>query len=152
MGLIAAAQERRFANEELFVWTADARGVIRAGDPVFVRLCAADPAGRPLRALAEPMPALDRPGAALTSFTAADGALFWAMVLTLPVTAGTLGVGVKPVARSGFVDEVAARRGRRVGGERTARQLRELLGQVGVRLAAYARLAETFARRSDFVE
>jgi hypothetical protein len=152
MGLIAAARERPFEGEELFVWTADARGVVRGAEEVFVRLCAADPAGQPLDALGDPAPVLDRPGAALTRYTAADGALFWAMVFTLPVAGGVVGVGLKPAHRGGFVDEVAARRARRVRGERAAIELRDLLGGVGVRLAAHARLAETFASKSDFVE
>src|SRR4051812_36469975 len=143
MGLIAAARERPFKSEELFVWTADSRGAIQAAGDVFVRLCAADPVGQPLGPLVAPMPPLDRPAAALTRHTAADGGLFWAMVFTLPVAGGVLGVGFKPRERAGFVDEVAARRARRVSGEATAMGLRELLGRVSMRLATHARLAET---------
>src|SRR5690349_1872417 len=113
MGLIAAAQERPFAGDELFVWMADASGVILAAEPVFTRLCGADPAGQALAALASPAPVLERPDAALIQHVAADGAHFWAMVFTLPVAAGALGVGFRPVARGGFVAEVAARRERR---------------------------------------
>jgi hypothetical protein len=152
MGLIAAARERPFDGEEPFIWLADARGVIRGGDRVFVRMCGADPAGQPLAALADPVPALDHPRATLTRHTAADGAVFWAMLLTLPVADGLLGVGVKPVTRGTFEAEVAARRGRRMRGEETAMGLRDLLGRVGVRLSGHARLAETFARKSEFVE
>ena len=78
MGLIAAAQERPFAEDELFVWMADGGGVILAAEPVFTRLCGADPAGQALAALAEPVPVLDRPDAALIKHVAADGAVFWA--------------------------------------------------------------------------
>src|SRR6476661_3946298 len=117
MGLIAAAQERPFAEDELFVWMADGGGVILAAESVFTRLCGADPAGQALAALAEPVPVLDRPDAALIKHAAADGGFFWAHVFTLPVAAGVLGVGLKPVARAGFADEVAARRKRRVRGD-----------------------------------
>src|SRR6478735_738850 len=151
MGLIAAAQERPFAEDELFVWMADGGGVILAAEPVFTRLCGADPAGQALAALAEPVPLLGRPDAAVIKHVAADGAFFWAMVFTLPVAAGVLGVGFKPVARSGFVDEVAARRQRHVRGDRAVMTLRELLGGVSAGLAKHASLAASFERRSDFV-
>ena len=73
------------------------------------------------------------------------------MVFTLPVAAGVLGVGFKPVARGRFVDEVAARRQRRVRGDRAVMALRELLG--GVSAGSRARVAGGDVRApSDFVE
>jgi hypothetical protein len=151
MGLIAAGRERAFDSQELFVWTADADGVIRAADSVFARLCGTDPVGRPLAALASPVAPSDRPGAALTRHNAAGEAVFWAMVLTVPAAGGTLGVGIKPVEQGGLVAAVAARRARHLRGDKVAMELRALLGRVGVHLAAHAELAETFARRSGFV-
>ncbi len=152
MGLIAATRERPFSADELFVWMTDGGGVILAAEAVFARLCGADPAGRELATLAEPVPALDRPNAALVKHVAADGAFFWAMVFALPVAGGVLGVGVRPVARAGFVDEVAARRDRRVRGSSDVMALRELLGGVSRGLVRHASLAASFGRRSDFVE
>jgi hypothetical protein len=152
MGLIAATRERRFDPEELFVWLADASGTIRAAEPIFIRLCGADPVGRPLSSLVDPVPPLDTPAATLVKHSAQDGGVFWALVFTLPVPAGVLGVGFKPATRGTFAEEVAARRERRVTGDGDALALRELLGAISANAGKHASLATTFARKSDFVE
>ena len=144
--------ERALDDHELFAWLADASGTIRATEPTFRRLCAADPVGHGLAALVAPLPPSDRPAATLADHTAADGGHFAALVFTLPVAAGVLGVGLKPAVGGSFVEEVAARRARRVGGDPDAMAVRELLGAISADLAKHASLAATFARKSDFVE
>src|SRR6478752_4610529 len=86
--------ERVLEDHELFAWLADASGTIRAAEPTFTRLCGADPAGQALAALANPIPPREPPAATLIEHTAADGGRFRALVFTLPVGAGVLGVGL----------------------------------------------------------
>jgi aerotaxis receptor len=103
MALIASGRERPFTAEELLICCTDREGRIRAANEVFVRVSGYSP-----EELADPdvlrHPGMPRAvaragsGVAYTRHLAKDGAQFWLMALTAPVTDGTFILAFKPSA------------------------------------------------------
>ncbi len=129
--VVAIDRERPFAVDELFFSTTDAKGVIRSGNDVFVRVSGYEReqlVGQAHNIIRHPdMPRgvfeifWDHLGegtgvAAYVKNMAADGSYYWVLALAVPISGGYLSVRMKPsgplfdAARSVYADALAVER------------------------------------------
>ncbi|MFI5336973.1 MAG: PAS domain-containing protein, partial [Opitutales bacterium] len=109
--VVLCDEPRAFAADEIFFSTTDSRGVITAGNDVFVRISGYDTTellGRAHNIIRHPdMPRVafrlvwsyllaDKPVAALVKNLAKDGRYYWVVALIVPMEGGYLSVRFKP--------------------------------------------------------